>query len=228
LFLVCAVFIGAYLSLTGFDYSLQDCNSGSFSPSTYNCFKNNGFGFTVIQAVQGGNGQTQNIVNCLANAANAGFYVSLYGWFCPQCSGQSNAYNTAYNVIMSLKKKGIIPGQNYTYFYVDVEDCDPNDDCWGTHAVNRQYVIDLVRGIRAAGASPAIYASPYEWNLLMGDPNWSNPSLSSLPLWYPNWNGNDDMSGFSSFGGWTSPHMHQWADSCSVCYNVDQNFIYGK
>lgn len=61
----------------------------------------------------------------MARARNAGLAISLYGWFCPNCAGQADAYRTARNVILDLKAKGIVPGVNYTYFYIDFEDCDP-------------------------------------------------------------------------------------------------------
>ena len=212
-------------SMTGFDISLQMCDNDFYTSTRWQCFAKNGYGFAVIQAIQGGNGMTTKISQCVASAANEGFALSLYGWFCPNCRGQSNAYQTAYNTIINLKNQGVYPGKNYTYFYIDVEECDPDDDCFSkTKSVNQQYVLDLVQGVKDAGASPAIYASNYEWNLLMG--SWSDSRLYNLPLWYANWNNKADMSGFSSFGGWQFPHMHQFADSCSTCYNVDQDFIY--
>lgn len=214
-------------AMTGFDISLQMCNSDFSTSNLWNCFKNNGFGFSVIQAVQGGNGATANIKQCVSSAAHQGFAVSLYGWFCPNCRGQSDAYQTGYNAILNLKNQGIYPGTNYTYFYIDVEECDPDDDCFSkTPSVNQQYILDLVKGVQDGGAKAAIYASPYEWNLLMGSTSWTDSRLSSLPLWYANWNNRADMSGFSAFGGWTSPHMHQYADTNDVCYDVDLDFIY--
>jgi hypothetical protein len=219
--------IQSVAGMAGFDISLQMCNSDFYTSTYWNCFRNNGYGFSVIQAAQGGNGMTSKISQCVAQAHNAGFAVSLYGWFCPYCRNQADAYSTGYNTIMNLKNQGLYPGSNYTYFYVDVEECDPDDDCFSrTPSVNQQYILDIVRGIQDAGASAAIYASPYEWNLLMGSSAWKDSRLYSLPLWYANWNNRADMSGFSAFGGWNEPHMHQFADSCSTCYNVDQDFIY--
>jgi GH25 family lysozyme M1 (1,4-beta-N-acetylmuramidase) len=126
--------------------------------------------------------------------------------------------------MQNLAAQGVQPG-NFTYFYVDVEECDPQDNCWQTAAVNRQYLLDVVKGLQDGGASVGIYASTYEWNLVMGSDLWSSPALTALPLWYASWDGIPGMGSFSSFGGWPSPHMHQFADQCSVCYNVDQNFL---
>jgi len=169
---------------------------------------------------------TSQISNCVDQASSYGFALSLYGWFCPVCHGQSDGYSAGLSTMQTLASKGILPGRDFTYFYVDVEDCDPDDDCWLDFATNQQYVLDVVAGLQAGGASVGIYASPYEWQLLMGSSTWKSAALASLPLWYPNWNGNPDMSGFSPFGGWSSPHMHQWQDSSSVCYDVDQDFIF--
>ena len=212
--------------LTGFDISLSDCNGQFSSDSVWSCFANSGFGFAVIESVDGGLGMTSSIYSCVQGAARNGMAVSLYGWFCPNCAGQSDAYSTAYNVITSLKSQGINPGQNYTYFYIDVEECDPTDDCWNSYSTNQQYLLDLVSGAQAAGASVGIYSSDYEWKLLFGSDTWSNSQLTALPLWYANWNGVAGMGGWSPFGGWTTPHMHQWSDSCSgCCANVDQDYI---
>jgi len=160
-------------------------------------------------------------------AADNGFALSLYGWFCPNCVGQGDAYSTAKGVIEKLKSLYISPGTNYTYFYIDVEECDPSDDCWSKDKeTNKQYLVNLVNGAKDGGASVGIYASPYEWNLLFGDTTWNDPAFSGLPIWYPNWNGKADLSGFEPFSGWSSnPHMHQYADHCSVCENVDLDYI---
>ena len=63
----------------------------------------------------------------------------------------------------------------------------------------------------------------------MGSAGWSS-NMSRLPLWYASWNNQADMSGFSQFGGWPAPHMHQYADSnpgsqCST--DIDLDYIYG-
>jgi hypothetical protein len=109
-------------AMTGFDISKQMCE-GSFSGSSvWNCFAKNGDGFGVIQAIQGGNGMTTTVSSCVSAGKSQGFALSLYGWFCPYCRNQANAYQTAYNTIINLKNQGIYPGSNYTYFYIDVED----------------------------------------------------------------------------------------------------------
>lgn len=95
----------------------------------------------------------------------------------------SDPYSTAYNAIINLKNQNIHPGVNYTYFYIDVEECDPDDDCWSTdYSVNQNYLISLVQGAQAAGASVGIYASTYEWKLLFGSDSWSSSALTPLPL----------------------------------------------
>jgi hypothetical protein len=189
-----------------------------------------GFQFAVIESVNGGLGNTANIASCIHGASSAGYYVSVYGFFCPNCRGQTDGYSAGYNAVTYLTSQGIYPYVNFTYFYVDVEECDPSDDCWQepNYNANKQYLLNVVRGIQDAGASAGIYSSYYEWNLVFGSASWSDPALTALPLWYANWNGKADMSGFTPFGGWTSPHMHQYADSCSSCCQslVDLDFIY--
>ena len=175
--------VGGSQALTGFDISKQMCEGGFTSQSLWNCFANDGYGFTVIEAINGGLGMTQTISSCVFGASNAGMYVSLYGWFCPNCRGMSDAYSTGYNTIMNLKSQSILPGVNYTYFYIDVEECDPDDDCWtDDYTTNQNYLVSLAQGAIDAGAPLGIYASPYEWKLLFGSDSWSNPTLTQLPL----------------------------------------------
>ena len=216
-------------ALRGFDISLEQCDATYNTAAAWNCLRNEGFGFAVIEAVQGGHNVTADIVACVKSAATAGFALSLYGWFCPVCRGQEDPYYTGRNAIQTLRAQGLESGRDYLYFYIDVEDCDPDDDCWLSAKENQDYVLSLAAGVQAAGASAAIYASPYEWNKVMGDAGWKS-NLSSLPLWYPSWNNAPDMSGFTAFGGWTVPHMHQYADtnkgsSCDT--DIDLDYIDG-
>jgi GH25 family lysozyme M1 (1,4-beta-N-acetylmuramidase) len=214
--------------LLGFDISLEQCNARYTSPEIWQCHRKEGKGFAVIEAVQGYHGVTTNIGACVQNARNNGFAVSLYGWFCPVCTGQADGYLAAKNALLQIRQQqGLVPGVNFTYFYVDVEDCDPDDDCWQTPQQNQQYVLNLVEGVRAAGATPAIYVSSYEWKLLFGmlDPV---GNLSSLPLWWPHWDGNPTLSGFEPFAGFQSMHMKQYADSepASSCDSeIDLDYI---
>ena len=169
-------------ALTGFDISQQECQAGFSGLGLWECFADDGFGFAVIEAIQGGNGMTSTIQNCVSGASVSGMAVSLYGWFCPLCYGMSSGYNAAYNAINNLKAQNIYPGVNYTYFYMDVEECDPTDDCWSDYTTNKNFLVDLVQGAQDAGASVGIYASPYEWKLLFGSDSWTNPIFDGLPL----------------------------------------------
>lgn|SRR3989338_6809252 len=85
-------FVAAH-ALTGFDISKFDCEGGFSSYSLWNCFANEGYGFTVIEAINGGLGMTQTISSCVAGASNAGLYVSLYGWSVLDASSLSSMNN---------------------------------------------------------------------------------------------------------------------------------------
>lgn len=214
--------------LRGFDISLEQCDGPFASASVWSCFAEAGFSFVVIEAVQGSHGVAPNIISCVRLAQQAGLEVFLYGWFCPVCASQSSGSDTARDTIAALQGLGLHAGVNYsTPFWIDVENCDPYDNCWlASFDANRAYLESLVGSFTSRGALVGIYASPYEWQHLLGSSGFTDSAFSGLPLWYPAWGGKPNMSSFSSFGGWTTPAMHQYAASSDVCYSaVDLDFM---
>jgi len=205
-------FSGSY----GIDISGQTCDGASWISATqFPCFRSAGKSFALIQTMEGGYGYTTSIKYCASQAAAAGLSVSLYAFMCPNCNGNTPAYNVALGIANRLTSEGVA----FDYIYVDVEQCS---GCWNGAAENVAFLQDVVRGFTDGGAKVAIYSSAYEWGLVCG----SDSSLSNLPLWYPHYDGVAAFSDFAAFGGWTSPVMKQYSDhSDAGCFdNVDVNW----
>jgi len=200
----------------GIDISGQMCDGADWnSAQDFPCFFGKGKNFAIIETIQGGYGYTSSIKYCATQAVAAGMDVSVYAFMCPNCRGNTPAYDVAYNVVKRLQGDSVA----FTYFYVDVEQCT---GCWNGAAENVAYLKEMVRGATTAGAKVAMYSSAYEWGQVCG----SDTSFSDLPLWYAHYDAVAGFSDFSPFGGWTSPHMKQYNDHSDVgCYTgVDVNW----
>lgn len=50
--------------------------------------------------------------------------------------------------------------------------------------------------------------------------------LNSHPLWYAHYDGKQSFSDFTSFGGWSKPHMKQFQGDTTLCgAGVDKNYL---
>jgi hypothetical protein len=81
----------------------------------------------------------------------------------------------------------------------------------------------MISALQQGGASVGVYASHAMWSQIAGD---SCTVGSSLPLWYPHYDGVASCSDMTPFGGWTpsSVYAKQYrgdARSCGV--GVDMN-----
>uniref|UniRef100_A0A914DV22 Uncharacterized protein n=1 Tax=Acrobeloides nanus TaxID=290746 RepID=A0A914DV22_9BILA len=72
------------------------------------------------------------------------------------------------------------------------------------------------------GYSVGIYTKAQDWNTIVGA--WTD--TSSLPLWWPKFDGQQDFDSFSPFGGWSTPTIKQYdGDVNGPCgVNLDQNW----
>jgi len=200
----------------GIDISGQDCDGSSWKSAVeFPCFASKGKDFAIIEAIQGGYGPTTSIAYCASQAHLAGLAVSLYAFMCPNCRGNNPPATVAAALVNNLKNKGV----NYTYMYIDVEQCS---GCWNSYAANVAFLKQVISGAQSAGARIAIYSNAYEWGAVTG----GDTSFSQYPLWYAHYDGNPSFSDFAPFGGWTAPHMKQYNDHSDVgCYNaVDVNW----
>lgn len=103
-------------------------------------------------------------------------------------------------------------------FWVDVERSD-----WGSNQTwNTIFIKEIAETARASsGAKVGIYSSHSQWQPITGD----STALASFPLWWPTYNYQPNFDGFSAFGGWTTPYMHQYKGNINLCgAGVDVNW----
>jgi GH25 family lysozyme M1 (1,4-beta-N-acetylmuramidase) len=109
-------------------------------------------------------------------------------------------------------------GAKYGMLWLDVE----GTSYWSSSASNNvNFLQGMVNEGKARGVSLGIYSSASQWNPIMG----GSTAFKSLPLWYAHYDYNPSFSDFSSFGGWTSPAIKQYAGDQSFCScSVDKNY----
>jgi len=186
------------------------CTSVSFS-----CLKKDGYVFAIIQTWAGGYGYNSDIKTCTDNAWNAGMdHVDVYIFMCPECQGNSDPSTVVSTVHNNLKNEKV----KYGMIWFDVEQCT---GCWNSDlSSNANYIKTAANEAGSLGINYGIYSSEYEWSATVGD----YTGLSSRPLWYAHYNGQqnfDDTSDYT-FGGWKTPAMKQYNDyGPSSCGTVD-------
>ena len=87
-----------------------------------------------------------------------------------------------------------------------------------------------MNAITARGRSVGIYASAFMWNQIFGDKN-ACQKFTSLPLWYAHYDNNANFNDWgitvSTFGGWTTPTIKQYAgDSVQCDSRIDLNYFW--
>jgi hypothetical protein len=88
---------------------------------------------------------------------------------------------------------------------------------------NKAFYQSLVDSCPVYGVTCGVYASQYQWSDIFGSTSYSYGS--SLPLWYPHYDGKASFDDFVSFGGWSSPHAKQYAGNVPMCdMNIDKNY----
>ena len=68
-----------------------------------------------------------------------------------------------------------------------------------------------------------IYTNLNNWEPIVGA-DWSE--MAHLPLWYADWDDQQNFDGFKAFGGWTKPAIHQFqGDTKGPCgVSMDLNW----
>jgi hypothetical protein len=186
-----------------------------FSTSTYQCMKNNGYSFAIIRGYCSYGGVDGNIVNNLNNARAAGLITDIYMF---PCRGKSASAQVD-------QMMAAIPANLYGMIWIDVE-TNPSSGCgWGAdHAGNCNFLTETINRIKSHGKVPAIYASRYMWQTIMGSFS-ACPSVASQKLWYAHYDGSPSFSDFVAFGGWTKPAIKQFQGDTTLCgAGVDKNF----
>jgi len=208
----CVVAAPLVAATIGVDFSAQ--GGEGMSLSTFQCFKNSGYDFAVIQTWQGGYTWNTQIANNAADAWTAGLaHVDVYIFFCPRCFDNSDPAGVVSTVVNGLAAKGV----KYGMLWFDIEQCG---GCWNDAGSNAQYIATGVNQAIAMGVHVGVYSSEYEWSQTVG----GFTGFSQLPQWYADWDGVESFSDNThNFGGWTSPSMKQFTDH-GACADVDQSW----
>uniref|UniRef100_A0A914VAX3 Lysozyme n=1 Tax=Plectus sambesii TaxID=2011161 RepID=A0A914VAX3_9BILA len=136
--------------------------------------------------------------------------VDGYFWPCTwaNCTDVKTQMKTT---VEALNKAGAVIGT----MWLDIE-MDPE---WSSDLnVNRQVVRDLVQQAQAMNVTVGIYTNNNSWGTIVGI-DWAE--FSSLPLWWPRYNDEQNFDTFIPFGGWTLPVMHQYLGDARGSCGVD-------
>ena len=185
------------------------------SESGFKCLWNNGYRFFIARVWESvGNYDNTGIQN-IKNAKAAG-WVDVDGYIFPCLrSGCAAAKNQVEATVNRLNADGA----KFGMLWLDIErlawPADKNH--------NRQFISDMMSQLEAMGINYGIYTNYYNWEEIVGL-DWTG--ASHRPLWWANYNGHQDYTGFKGFGGWSKPSIHQYSGSvngpCGV--NMDQNW----
>uniref|UniRef100_A0AC34R819 Lysozyme n=1 Tax=Panagrolaimus sp. JU765 TaxID=591449 RepID=A0AC34R819_9BILA len=185
------------------------------SVSGFQCLYNNGYRFFIARVWESvGNYDYTGIQN-IKNARAAGWeYVDGYIFPCLR-STCASAKAQVEATVNKLKAEGA----KFGMIWLDIErlawPADKNH--------NRQFISDMMNQLAAMGVNYGIYTNYNNWEAIVGA-DWTGGS--SRPLWWATYNGHQDYTGFSPFGGWSKPAIHQYSGSvngpCGV--NMDQNW----
>ncbi len=81
--------------------------------------------------------------------------------------------------------------------------------------------MEFVSGLKKYGFRVGIYTNYNNWDLIVGL-SWDE--LSTLPLWYANYDGQLNFDDFKPFGGWSQPTMKQYSDTTLCGVGVGLNW----
>ena len=110
-------------------------------------------------------------------------------------------------------------GVSFGRVWLDIE----GPQYWRDQASNQAFFEDLVSEGQHLGLNLGVYTSASQWGPIMGS---SYSGGASLPLWYAHYDNNPSFSDFSSFGGWSSPTMKQYAGDLTQCgVGVDNDWM---
>jgi GH25 family lysozyme M1 (1,4-beta-N-acetylmuramidase) len=193
----------------GVDFSRYQ---GAPSQDVFNCFKQNGKDFAIIQIFQGSYGINPNFQGNWAKAKAAGIkYVDAYVFFCNNCGSGNTPINICTNVKRSL------PSGFDGMVWLDIEGCD---NCWtGSTAEKIVYVNAVAATCIAQGMKLGVYSGKGSWGNVFGSYTVDSGALKALPLWYSHYDGVPNFNdwGVIQFGGWSRPAIKQYQGTTNFC-----------
>jgi len=214
--LVLSLAIACAFATQGVDISAFQ---GAPAQSVFNCFKNNGNEFAIIQIWQGGYGINKNFVGNWQKAKAAGIrYVDAYAFFCNNCAG-----NTPANICSSIRNN--LPAGFDGMVWLDIEPCN---GCWtGTAQQRMVFTQSVAATCLAHGLKLGVYSSWGSWGNVFGSASYDGGALKALPLWYAHYDGIANFNDYAGlkFGGWSKPAIKQFRGDVPYCgTTVDFNF----
>jgi GH25 family lysozyme M1 (1,4-beta-N-acetylmuramidase) len=73
------------------------------------------------------------------------------------------------------------------------------------------------------GVKCGVYSSSAQWASIFGSSSFVYGN--ELPLWYAHYDNKETFSDFTAFGGWSVPHIKQYAGDVTLCnIEVDRNY----
>lgn len=186
-----------------------------YSSGTFSCCVSNGWDFVIVRSYCSYGGTDPNVVATLGQAVAGGItYHDVYHFPCYGGVGAAAQVQADYNNVAG----------KFGMMWFDIE-TNPSPGCsWSSNtADNCNFLGQMISEGQALGIHMGIYSSVYEWGQVMG--GCTVGADNGIPLWYANWDGSQSFSDFSSFGGWTSANIKQYADSVGICgINADADW----
>ncbi|VDL69488.1 unnamed protein product [Nippostrongylus brasiliensis] len=201
--------LGTAAATTGLD-AIQP-----MSASTFTCLKQNGYSFFIARAWESTGNYDETGIQNIKNARAAGWeYVDAYIFPCLRsgCAAPAAQVEATVNRLNS-------EGAKFGMIWLDIEILNwPSDQ-----NSNRNFINAMGNKLNAMGVNWGIYTNNNNWGSIVGI-SWNQ--WASRPLWWANYNGHQDYTGFVPFGGWSKPAIHQYAGDykgpCSV--DLDLNW----
>jgi hypothetical protein len=180
----------------------------STTDATFSCFSQQGATFVIVQAYMGYGGVNSNALQNLKNARNRGFQTDIYMGNCPgkdayvQINEMLNAVDRSYfDTVWVRVEPNSSPGCSWT-------SNSPQKNC--------QYLRSLINGIQSKGLKAGIFSSPSFWKSAFQTLSYC-PEVASVPLWYGADDGQASFTGFSAFGGWSTPSLKMFSYQYTIC-----------
>ena len=198
------------LAVAGIDLSYFQ---GDVSQASWNCLKQSGKSFAVIQAQLGSGTINPYVANNIKRAKAAGIdYVDVYIF--PDINRDPAEQVQA--TINFINQNGA--GNLFGEIWLDIE----GPQYWTSNCnTNIAFLSKMVNAARATGHKVQIYTSASQWNPIMC----GSTAFSGMQLWYAHYDSNPSFGDFSPFGGWSHPAIKQYQGTTSMCgTEVDLDF----
>lgn len=107
--------------------------------------------------------------------------------------------------------------------WLDVEDEEPPKYYDTNPEVNQQIIADLITAVQKQNIPLGMYTTKTYWQKIMG--NVESPIYAGMPLWYPRYDGYNNMTFFSPFPNWENVDIKQTGGGVKLCgTDIDTNY----